>query len=177
MAHLLGLCGALRAGSTNRMLMREAARLFGPETFVEADLDLPLYNADVEARGMPEAVTRLTDQIRAADAVILACPEYNKSMTGVMKTALEWTSRVKGAPLRDKPVAIVSAADGRGGGDRAQFALRLTLVAFRARVLPGPEVMVADSSNAFDDEGRLISDITLRFLQELMDALKREMAR
>lgn len=176
MTRILGLCGALRAGSTNRKLLHEAARLLEPDSFDEGDLCLPLYDGDVEAQGMPAAVTRLIDQVRAADAIIIACPEYNKSLTGVLKNALDWISRAKGGPMRDKPVAIVSAADGRGGGDRGQFALRLTLVAFRARVLSGPEVMVADSANAFDADGRLKSDVTLRFLQELMDGLKREIA-
>lgn len=171
---LLGLCGALRAASTNRKLLHEAARLFAPDSFVDANLDLPLYNGDVEDRGMPPAVQTLSDQIRAADAVIIACPEYNKALTGVMKNALDWVSRTKGAPLRDKPVAIMSAADGRGGGDRSQFSLRLALVPFRARVLPGPEVLVADSSNAFDGDGRLISDRYLKTLTELMQELRDE---
>lgn len=177
MTSLLGLCGALRVASTNRKLMREAARIFTPDDFVEGDLDLPLYNADVEARGMPEGVTLLADRIRAADAVVISCPEYNKALTGVMKNALDWISRVKGSPLRDKPVAIMSAADGRAGGDRSQFSLRLALTPFRARVLPGPEVMVADSSHAFDAEGRLLSDRYVAALTELMGDLRKEIGR
>lgn len=174
MTRLLGLCGALRAASTNRKLLREAARIFAPDSFAEADLDLPLYNGDVEARGMPDKVQFFSDQIAAADAVVIACPEYNKALSGVMKNALDWVSRNRGSPLRGKPVAIMSAADGRGGGDRAQFSLRLALVPFRARVLPGPEVMVADSANAFDGEGRLLSDRYVKALTELMEDLRQE---
>lgn len=176
MTTLLGLCGALRAASTNRKLLREAGRIFAPDEWIEGDLDLPLYNADVEARGMPQGVIRLADQIRAVDAVVISCPEYNKALTGVMKNALDWISRVKGSVLRDKPVAIMSAADGRAGGDRSQFSLRLALTPFRARVLPGPEVMVADSSNAFSEDGRLLSDRYTAALTELMGDLRKEIA-
>ena len=172
MTTLLGLCGALRAASTNRKLMLEAVRHFDPETFVDGDLRLPLYDGDLEAEGIPDAVQTLADQVKAADAVVIACPEYNKGPSGVMKNALDWISRTKGGPWRDKPVALVAAADGRGGGDRSQFALRLMMVPFRARVLAGPEVLVADSSNAFDENGRLISERYDTALAELMEQLK-----
>ena len=172
MTTLLGLCGSLRRASTNRLLLHEAARHFAPASFTEADLDLPLYNGDLEDLGLPAPVLRLADQIRAADAIVIATPEYNKALSGVLKNALDWTSRVKGGIWRDKPVAIVSAADGRGGGDRAQYALRLCLVPFRARVLPGPEVMVASASKAFDADGRLTEDSYTKLLAELMSDLR-----
>jgi chromate reductase, NAD(P)H dehydrogenase (quinone) len=173
MTTLLGLSGALRSASTNTCLMHEAARVFAPDTFVIGDLDLPLYNGDVEDRGIPAGVTRLADQIRAADAVIIATPEYNKALSGVLKNALDWISRVKpGEVWRDKPVAIMSAAGGREGGARAQFSLRLCLTPFRPRLLPGPELMVADSGHAFDAEGRLISDRSRATLAELMAELR-----
>lgn len=173
MTTLLGLSGALRAASTNRMLLREAARVFAPDVFVEADLDLPLYNGDVEDRGMPPKVTLLANLIRAADAVIISTPEYNKALSGVLKNALDWLSRVKpGDVWRDKPVAIMSAAGGREGGARAQFSLRLCLNTFRPRLLPGPELMVADSGKAFDDTGRLVSERYQATLAELMADLR-----
>jgi chromate reductase len=172
MTTLLGLCGALRAASTNRMLMHEAARIFAPDTFIEAGLDLPLYNGDVEDKGIPAAVQRLSDQIKAADAVVISTPEYNKALSGVLKNALDWVSRTKGGPWRGKPVAIMSAAAGRAGGERAQFSLRLCLVPFRAIVLPGPEVMVADSGHAFDASGRLVAESYRKALTELMAELK-----
>lgn len=177
MLTLLGIPGALRAGSTNRLLLAQARLSFGAAEQDEADLRLPLYDGDLEeAEGIPPGVRKLAGQIAAADAVVIACPEYNKALTGVMKNALDWISRTKGSPLRGKPVAIMSAADGRGGGDRSQFSLRLALTPFRARVLPGPEVMVADSSNEFDGEGRLKSDRYLKTLTELMDDLRKEIA-
>lgn len=170
---LLGLCGSLRSGSSNRKLMHEGVRLFGLAAFDEGDLRLPLYDGDVEDReGIPESVQRLADAIRAADAVLIACPEYNKALPGVLKNALDWVSRTKGGPWRGKPVAIVSASDGRAGGDRGQFSLRLCLNPFRAVVLPGPEVMVAYAEREFDAEGRLVSESYVRVLGELMADLR-----
>ncbi len=175
---LLGLCGALRAASTNRMLLNEAVRSFDPATYVEADMRLPLYDGDLEtAEGIPVSVARLAAQIAGADAIIIATPEYNKALPGVLKNALDWVSRTKGNPWADKPVAIVSAAGGRGGGDRSQFSLRLAMVPFRARVLPGPEVMVANSGAAFDDMGRLTDARTIKGLGDLMALLRREIGR
>lgn len=174
---LLGLCGALRAASTNRMLMHEAARLYGPAIFATGDLRLPLYDADLEAQGVPESVTHLAQAIRDADAIVISTPEYNKALPGVLKNALDWVSRVPGAVWRDKPVAIVSAAAGRAGGERAQYSLRLCLNPFRARVLPGPEVMVANSGSAFDAQGRLIDEGTVRLLTDLMGQLRAEAGR
>ena len=169
---LLTISGALRAASTNRLLLTEACRLFGAATRIHADLHLPLYDSDLEATGIPAGVQTLADQIAQADAVIISTPEYNKALSGVLKNALDWVSRTKGAPWRDKPVAILSAAAGRAGGERAQFSLRLCLVPFRADVLAGPEVMVADSGAAFDDNGQLKDARTIKVLQELMDALR-----
>ncbi len=170
---LLGLCGALRAGSTNRMLMRLAAERFGPARFVEGDLNFPLYDGDLEdSEGIPEAVTRLAAQIREADAVVVSCPEYNRGVSGVMKNGLDWISRVKGGVWRDKPVAIMAATDGRAGGERSQMMLRWCMTPFRAHLLQGPEVLVADSSNAFDAEGRLQVESYLKPLDELMGDLR-----
>lgn len=175
---LLGLCGSLRGASTNRLLMREAARLYSPAEFVEADLRLPLYDGDLEAEeGIPPVVQALADQIARADAVIIATPEYNKNLSGVLKNALDWVSRTKGAVWRDKPVAIMSAAAGRAGGERAQFSLRHCLTPFRPRLITGPEVMVAQSGDAFDLEGRLKDPVTAGLVADLMQVLRREVAR
>jgi chromate reductase len=175
---ILGIPGALRTKSTNRALLAEARRLFGAAYHTEADLRLPLYDGDLEeAHGIPAEVQRLADQIKAADAIIISTPEYNKSLPGVLKNALDWVSRTRGGPWRDKPVAIISAADGRAGGDRSQFALRLAMVPFRALVLPGPEVMVANSAHAFDEAGRLLDERYIKALSELMGLLRAEAER
>jgi len=170
---LLGISGALRRDSLNRKLIREAARLFGTDDFTEADLSLPLYDGDVEMRdGIPPAVQRLADQISAADAVLISTPEYNGSLSGVLKNALDWVSRTDGTPWQDKPVAILTAAAGRAGGTKAQSSLRLCLTPFRPHLLTGPEVAVASAGDAFDKQGRL-SDRYAKSVAELMQALRR----
>lgn len=178
MLTLLGIPGALRAASTNRLLLAEARRAFGEAAQTEADLRLPLFDEDLEiAEGFPEPVLRLHAQIKAADAIVIATPEYNKALPGVLKNALDWVSRVPGAAWRDKPVAIVSAADGRAGGERSQYSLRLCLTPFRPRLLTGPEVLVANSRSAFDAEGRLIDERYRKSLNELMGLLRTEAER
>ncbi len=168
---LVGICGSLRKNSWNRKLMLAAVDAFGPAIFEEGNLRLPLFDEDLEAEGVPEAVTELKELIRAADAIVIACPEYNKAPPGVLKNALDWLSR-GGAPWTDKPVAIVSAAAGRAGGERSQFALRLMMVPFRPHLLMGPEVMVARPKDAFDDEGKLTDEMARKLLGELMGALR-----
>lgn len=175
---LLGLSGSLRKDATNRKLLREAARLFGDCSYEEADLHLPLYDGDAEeAAGIPGAVTRLADQIAAADAVMISTPEYNKGPSGALKNALDWVSRTKGGPWKGKPVAVMSAAAGRAGGERAQLVLRGFMVPFQPRILQGPEMHLADSSNQFDSDGRFTSEIYTKTLTSLMDALRAEISR
>ncbi len=171
---LVGLCGSLRKASTNRLLMLEAARRFGDAEFVEGDLRLPLYDGDLEAdSGIPAEVQALADQIAAADAVIVATPEYNKGISGVLKNALDWVSRTKGAPWANKPVALMSAAAGRAGGERTQNMARLCLTPFRPLLITGPEVMVAATAQQWDDQGRLINELNAKALDELMQVLRR----
>ena len=175
---LLTLCGSLRRESFNRRLLAEALRVFGPATAEDGDLRLPLMDEDLQReQGIPPAVQRLAAQIAAAEAVLIATPEYNQSLSGVLKNALDWVSRVPGQVWRDRPVAIVSAAAGRAGGARAQYALRLCLMPFRARVIPGPDVLVGHAAEAFDAEGRLTDARAAQLLKELMAALRAEILR
>ncbi len=172
---LLGIAGALRAGSTNRLLLAECRAAFDPAHYEEGELRLPLFDEDLEtAEGIPPAVQHLADQCRRADAVVICTPEYNKAVPGVLKNALDWISRTEGAPLAGKPVAILSAADGRAGGVRSQFSLRLCLTPFRPRLLTGPEVMIPNSRKAFGADGRLTDDHSRAHVAELMAALKAE---
>jgi chromate reductase len=174
---LLGISGSLRRESTNTMLVHEAARAFGPCRFTLGDIRLPLYDGDLEeADGIPPGVQRLAEQILAADAVVISTPEYNKNLPGVLKNALDWLSRTKPAPLAGKPLAIVSAAAGRAGGERSQFSLRHCLTPFQPRVLQGPEVMIASARNAFDADGRLKDPASFEFLGKLMAKLRDEIA-
>jgi chromate reductase len=169
---LLGLCGSLRRGSLNRKLLREAAAIHGGD-WAEGDLRLPLYDGDLEAEeGIPASVQALADAIAGADAVAIATPEYNKGPPGVLKNALDWVSRTKGGPWRGKPVAVMSASAGRSGGERAQYALRLMLLPFRAEVLPGPEVLVGQAAQQFDAAGRLTNERNRAALEELMGDLR-----
>ena len=175
---LLGISGALRAGSTNRKLLREAVRLYGDCTYVEADLQMPLYDGDLEeAEGVPEAAERLAAQIAEADAVILSTPEYNKGPSGVIKNALDWVSRGPGTPWSGKPVAVMSAAAGRAGGERAQMILRSYLVPFRPHLLMGPEVHLAASSSQFDENGTLQGEQYIKDLTALMTGLREAVTR
>jgi len=170
---LLGISGSLRRASTNRLLMREAAMRFGEADFVEADLRFPLYDGDLEdGSGIPSAVQILADQIAEADAVIIAAPEYNKGISGVLKNALDWVSRTEGNPWINKPVALMSAAAGRAGGERTQNMARLCLTPFRPHLLPGPEVLVAATSKQWDAEGKLTNEINAKALDTLMEDLR-----
>ena len=170
---LLGISGALRKESTNTMLLHEAARLMDGAELTLGDLNFPLYDADLEAaEGVPEAVKKLAAQIGDADAVIISTPEYNRGITGVLKNALDWVSRVEGNPWNGKPVALMSATAGRAGGERAQFSLRHCMTAFRPHILQGPEVFIGGSMSAFDENGQLNDAFSVKILTELMAALR-----
>ncbi|MFK7835196.1 MAG: NADPH-dependent FMN reductase [Sulfitobacter sp.] len=170
---LLGISGSLRSGATNTKLLAEAARLFGECDYALADINFPLYNGDDEAAtGVPAAVQTVADQIAAADAVIISTPEYNKGPSGALKNALDWISRAEGSPWNGKPVAVMSAAAGRAGGERAQMVLRGFMVPFRPVILQGPEIHLAGSGDAFDENGHLTGEIYVKELTTLMQALR-----
>lgn len=177
MTTLLGISGALRENSNNTKLIREAARLYAPDKFIEADIRFPLYDGDLEdTAGVPAEIQKLHEQIANADAVVIATPEYNKNISGVLKNALDWLSRYKPQPWAAKPVAILSASSGRSGGERAQYSLRHCMTPFNPRILQGPEVLIAAAGSAFDDDGRLINEHSVKSLTKLMEALRAEAA-
>jgi len=175
---LLTMSGSLRKGSYNRMLLAEATRAFGEAEVVAGDLALPLYDGDLEeAEGVPDAVHRLVQQITEADAVIVGAPEYNKGITGVLKNALDWISRVPGGALKDKPTVVVSASAGRTGGETSQFMTQHCLSQHQARLIPGPAVCIAGAMNAFDEGGRLKDETARKLLAQRMDRLRAELTR
>ena len=176
MAHLLGISGSLRRDSTNTRLVHEAKRLFDPDEFTFVDLRLPLYDGDLEAEGIPPEVMVLVEQVKAADAIVISTPEYNKAPSGVLKNALDWLSRIRPFPTIGKPAAIMSAAAGKAGGERSQYILILMLVAFRMKVIVTPEVSLPNARQQFDDEGRLTNERALKALEEKMTALRAAMA-
>jgi len=177
MTKLLGISGALRKASTNTALLRQAAEIFTPSAFIEGDLNLPLYNGDVEeADGIPASVQTLADQIKAADAIIIASPEYNKGITGVIKNALDWVSRTEGNPWAGKPArpaaAVMIATAGRAGGERSQNALRLALAPFDIDLVQAPELLVGSNFQEFDATGKLINERYVATLTTLMEKLR-----
>lgn len=171
---VLGFAGSLRKGSLNRALLRAAAELAPPDVTIETfDLaGIPLYDADVEAPGDPTAVAAFKDAVRAADAVLVATPEYNYGVPGVLKNAIDWASRPPGTSvLVGKPAAIMGASPGGFGTARAQLQLRQAFVFTRTLVLPSPEVLVARAAEKFDAEGRLTDEKTREFVAGLVKAL------
>lgn len=170
---ILLINGALRKESLNRKLLVQAAKSYGDDAPVWADLNMPLYDGDLEAEsGLPEQVIRLEKQITAADAVIIASPEYNQNISGVLKNALDWVSRLQNVPLAGKPVALVHATAGRTGGARANYALRLAIAPFDVHLIGTPEVLVASAHNAFDDSGTLKDERYQRAVDSLMQHLR-----
>ena len=175
---LVGISGSLRRTSHNTMLLAEAARLFGDAEYHQLDIDFPLYNGDVEdATGIPAVVKAAERKLAQADAVLISTTEYNSGPSGVLKNALDWSSRVEGNPWNDKPVVVMSAAAGRAGGERAQVVLRGFLTAFRPRLLTGPQIHVAACHEEFDENERLKGEIYVRELGQLMDLLRKDIAR
>ena len=156
--NILGFSGSLRKASFNRGLLRAALELAPDDVQIEVFdlLDIPIYNGDVEAEGKPESVQRLQERIVAADAVLIATPEYNGSYSGVLKNAIDWASRPFPQPvLAEKPVGIMGAAAGRFGTARAQIALRQLLTGQGSFVLPRPSLELAAAGHSFDLEGNL----------------------
>ncbi len=171
---ILAMPGSLRRQSYNRGLL-EAARQLAPvgvEIQITDLAEIPHFNSDVEGQGDPAPVIRLKEQIRLADALLIATPEYNASIPGVLKDALDWASRQPAeSVLRGKPVAIISAAPGRFGAIRGQRALRQILEHTGAQVLVAPEVLVARAGELFDEAGMLQDAETRERIRSLVEAL------
>jgi chromate reductase len=158
-SHILGIAGSLRAGSYNLSLLRAAAEVLPEGVSLEiATLhDIPPYNADMEDQGDPEPVADLKRRIATADVVLIATPEYNYSIPGVLKNAIDWVSRPpKTCPLRKKPVGIVGASSGESGTMRGQLALRQVFVFLDSYVMAQPELRVTNAGQRFDANGVLI---------------------
>lgn len=171
---VLGFAGSLRKASYNAALLRAAGEML-PDGMTLEIFDLapiPLYNDDVEARGFPEAVARFHERIAAADALLIATPEYNYSIPGVLKNAIDWASRPPGkTPLDGKPVALMGASPGMMGTSRAQYHLRQICVFLNLLPLNKPEVFIAQAHQKFDADGRLTDQPTRQFLRQLLEKL------
>jgi len=170
----LGIAGSLRTGSYNRGLIRAAVEIAprGIRVIPHELGELPMFNADVEAVGEPPAVADFKHAIAAADALLIATPEYNHCVPGVLKNAVDWASRpARESVLTEKPVAIMGASTGRGGTARAQAHLRDGLAYTNGLVLPLPEVLVGVARERFDDEGNLTDADTRDEIRDLLKAL------
>jgi chromate reductase len=177
---IVAIAGSLRRGSFNRALIRAAQEL-APEGLTIESIEigeLPFYNADVEAEGDPPEVDRFKASIREADGLLIATPEYNGGIPGVLTTAIDWGSRLPGrAPLAGKPVALIGASPSQIGTARAQLHLRQLLGHVHARVLPPPELLVARAHERFDANLRLTHEGTRRILEQMLDRFSRWIGR
>ena len=170
---LLTISGSLRKGSYNRMLPKHAVAAFGPAEVIEADINIPLYNGDDEDQGgLPPSAQVLVDQITRADAIVIASPEYNKGISGALKNAIDWVSRVPGSVLKGKPVVVMSAAAGRTGGETQIFGTMSLLLQLQAQIVSGPAVLVAAAHDEFDADGGLDNEVYQKAIKARMDALR-----
>jgi chromate reductase, NAD(P)H dehydrogenase (quinone) len=173
MARILGLSGSLRAGSYNTALLRAAVESVPTGSQIEIGRidDFPPYNEDVRQSGFPPPAQRLRAQIAAADALLIVTPEYNYSIPGVLKNAIDWASRPPDQPFNQKPVAIMGASPGMLGSARAQYHLRQCFVYLNSYVLNQPEVMVARAHERFDAAGKLTDETTRKLVAQQLQAL------
>ena len=173
---VLAISGSLRKASFNTALLRAAQELApaGMSIQIYADLaSVPPYDDDIRLAGFPPVVAALRDRVRAADALIFATPEYNRSFTGVLKNAIDWLSRPPAQPLDGKPAAVMGASPGAIGTALANYHLRQVLSVLSVHVVPGLEVLVGGAASKFDDQGRLIDEPTREFLAKSLVALMR----
>jgi len=177
---VVAFAGSLRRRSYNRALVAAAGSL-APEGMTIETIEiggLPFYNADVEAEGDPEPVTAFKAALNGADGVLIATPEYNDGIPGVLTNAIDWASRLPGrAPLAGKPVALMGASPSQVGTARAQLHLRQLHGHVHARVLPPPELLLALAYQRFDDDLRLIHEPTRAVLATLLERFSRWIAR
>lgn len=169
---ILGLCGSLRHESYNRAALRAAQDLAAPDATIEiAEIGaIPLYDDDLREAAWPEPAALLCRQIAEADAVLIVSPEYNYSVPGVLKNAIDWVSRWPDQPFAGKPVGIMGASPGRLGTARMQYHLRQVFVFLDAAVLNRPEVMIAGAAKLFQD-GKLTDETTEGMIRKMVEAL------
>jgi chromate reductase, NAD(P)H dehydrogenase (quinone) len=164
------VCGSLRKASFNAALQRALPALAPPGISIKpapAWADIPIYNHDIQDAGWPAPVTAWADAIRAADGVIIVSPEYNWTIPGGLKNAIDWTSRMKDDPFKGKAVAIQSCAGGLLGGARMQYHLRQSLTSVEAVMLIRPEVFVNFATRKFDEKTLELTDQPTKDLVKL----------
>jgi chromate reductase, NAD(P)H dehydrogenase (quinone) len=170
---ILVICGSLRKGSYNAALTRALPELAPPEvtlTPAPSFADFPIYSSDIQNAGVPAGVNAWADAIRAADGVIIVSPEYNWSIPGGLKNAIDWVSKLKAVPFKDKPVALQSASTGQVGGARMQYHLRMALVSIDAVMFGKPEVFVNFAAKKIDEKTGELTD------EPTKDIIKQQLA-
>ncbi len=168
---VLAIVGSLRKGSYNRMLLNAAIEVAPPGmSFEIAEIgDFPPYNQDVEDAGAPAPVARFKDQIRSADGLLIATPEYNYSMPGMLKNAIDWASRPpKDNPFNGKPCGVMSASTGMGGGAKAQYHFRQSCVFVNMFPMNKPEIVIIRAQEKFNSDGKLTDEPTIKILTTFM---------
>lgn len=169
----VGVSGSLRAASTNTALLQATQALLpaGVSMDIVTLNALPMLNPDDLVKGFPEQVNQMAAQVNAADALILATPEYNYSISGALKNYIDWLSIHPDAPFKHKPIAIMSSSPGVFGGARAQYHLRQMFIYADAKVLNGPEIMVGLSGEKITEQGELVDGASRDLIQQQMQAL------
>ncbi|MBI2714818.1 MAG: NAD(P)H-dependent oxidoreductase [Rhizobiales bacterium] len=180
--NVLVICGSLRKGSYNASVARALPALAPPElalTPAASFAKFPIYNADDQtATGIPADVKAWCDAIRAADGVIIVSPEYNWSIPGGLKNAIDWASREKDIAFKDKPVVLMSAAPGLLGGGRMQYHLRMALTAIEAQMFGKPEVFVNYAAKKIDEKtGELTDEPTKDMIKQQLAAFVKFVAK
>ena len=163
---IVAIVGRLRKQSLNRSVFNAyQVMMQGKADLVEGAIDaIPIYNDDVRIAGIPPAVQKLADLIQGADGLLIFSPEYNYSIPGVLKNALDWLSKVPTLSFSGKTTAILSASPGKLGGARMQYHLRQVAVTLDMKMLNKPEVMISEAHKKIDAEGKLVDADTLKFL-------------
>ena len=174
MLNIVGLCGSLRAASYNRMLLQLAASLMPPSMKLQEAQwrEVPVFDADMLAKGMPASVAGLREQVRKADGLLIVTPEYNFSVPGGLKNLIDWLSRGEDQPFAGKPVAILSASAGPVGGARVQYDLRKVMLFVNAMTLIKPEIFVGNVATKFNAEGQCTDETTRKFVGAQMAAFE-----
>ena len=174
--HFVGISGSLRKGSFNSALLRAAAELLpeGITMEIASIADIPSYNADLDfpQQERPESVKKFRDILSRADAILLVSPEYNYSIPGLLKNAIDWASRGKDSPLINKPVGLMGATQGNWGTVRMQLAFKPVFQFTSMLQVNKPEVLVARSAEKFSADGKLIDEATREIVQRHLQALK-----
>ena len=170
---VLGLSGSMRQNSYNTALLRAAQELSPRNMTVELyDLSaIPMYNEDLRVSGYPPIVSQLREDIRTADAILIASPEYNRSVPALLKNAIDWASRRPDQPFKHKPIAIMGVSNGALGAAFANYHLRQIFVYLDAQLINGPEVMIGNAKQKFDETGRLIDEPTRAFVASHLERL------